>query len=408
MSVTIRHIDESEVQAFRTAIGLAFGEDDWAEEVALERFRRTFPLDGLIGAFDGDTLVGTFGSFWFDLTVPGGSVPMAGTTIVTVRPTHRRRGILSRMMAQHLTEARERGNAVAGLWASDPGIYGRFGYGCAADGDVVSFDGRLVTLPAGPDDVTVHLVDADTAAATFPPVYDAVLPTRPGMFARSEDWWTYRRFIDLERWRHGATAYRHALAERDGAPVAYATYRQKSDWSHGGVSTGTVVVIEALAADDDARRALWSYLTHIDLFPKVRLEFAMVDDPMRWEASNPRLITRETGDSLWVRILDIGAALTGRRYHADGRVVLDVHDPFFDDNSGRWLIDVVEGFAAVTPTTEPADVTLGVTGLGAIYLGGRSLASLAAPGFAPGDTAALTHTDRIFRTNVAPFCPEVF
>ncbi len=408
MSVTIRAVADTEVPAFRNAVALGFGEDGWAVDDAEERFRRIFPLDGLIGAFDEDVLVGTLGSFWFDLTVPGGAVPMAGTTVVTVRPTHRRRGILTRMMNRHLVEVRERGNPIAGLWASDPGIYGRFGYGCAADGEVVQFDTRLVSVPAGPDGVTVELVDADTAAAAFPRVYDAVLPTLPGMWARDETWWTYRRFWDPERFREGSSSQRYAVAARDGEPVAYAIYRQKSEWTHGGVSTGTVVVKETFAVDDGARRAMWAYLTHIDLFPKVKLEFGRVDDPLRWEVDHPRLVSHEVGDTLWVRILDVEAALSARRYQADGSVVVDVVDPVFEDNTGRWLLEVTGGEAKVAATAEAPDVSLGIAELSALYLGGRALSSLAAAGRASGAPTAIAVVDRIFRTNVAPFVPEVF
>jgi len=159
----IRFITDDEIPAFHRAIPFGFGSDLTEEDDADDRFREVFPLETCIGAFDDDRVVATFGSFDFDLTVPGGTLPMAGTTIVTVQPTHRRQGLLTKMMGMHLEQAIERDQPLAGLWASETAIYGRFGYGQAANAVDLTVPTDRVALPEGPSTDTVRLIDAEEA-----------------------------------------------------------------------------------------------------------------------------------------------------------------------------------------------------------------------------------------------------
>lgn len=407
MNIEIRTITEPELPDFWDAITRGFGDDPPDDEVALERFRAMMSLEGTIGAFDNDDIVGTLGTYFFDLTVPGGQVPMAGTTVVSVRPTHRRRGVLTAMMRKHLSDMRERSYPVAALRASEYGIYRRFGYGHATDSVHFKIDRRLVTFPDRPDDVTIRLVDATQAAELFPPIYQAVRETVPGMFSRSPIWWEHRVLADPATRRSGSSKLRHVIAERDGVPVGYASYRQKSRWEDWKPES-ELTVTDHHALDLGARRALWSYLANIDLFPHISVAAAPVDHPMLWEVDQPRYVQRIVNDALWLRILDLPAALESRTYRGEGRVVIAVDDPLFEEVSGSYLLEVSDGKGQVSRTDAGADLTLGIAELGALYLGGRSLDTLVKAGLASGTPDAIDLVDAMFHSSVTPFSPEVF
>ena len=402
----IRFITDDDVPAFHRAIPFGFGDDLTEEEGTHDRFRAVFPIETCIGAFDDGRVVGTFGSFDFDLTVPGGTVPMAGTTIVTVQPTHRRQGVLSTMMRMHLSQAIDRGQPVAGLWASETPIYGRFGYGLAAHAHDLTIPADRVSVPPGGGDVIVALIDADAAGDILPPVYDDVRLANPGMLSRSAAWWEHRRLRDPEHWRDGASSRRTAVARRAGTPVGYATYRQKEKWENE-LPEGTVEVMEVIAVDDDVRRALWHYLTHIDLFPTVHWWNAPADNPMYEEVANiRRLITRHR-DTLWLRILDIPTALSARRYESDGSIVLGVSDDVLG-RGGTHRLTIAGGAGVVEATEDDPDVIMRITDLGSLYLGRPSAHPRWRAGHIRGDAESVLRLDRLFRTTALPFCSEVF
>lgn len=400
----IRFITDDEVPAFHRAIPFGFGDDLTDEEGGHDRFRELFPLETCIGAFEGDRVVATFGSFAFDLTVPGGSVPMAGTTVVTVQPTHRRRGVLSTMMRMHLDQAIELGQPVAGLWASETPIYGRFGYGLAAHSHELTVPTDRVSLPGGPD--SVSLIDTEHAIDVLPDIYERVQRATPGMFGRSESWWRHRRLRDPEHWRGGASSLRIGVAYRETAPVGYVAYRQKEKWGNG-IPDGSVKVVEAFGLDDDARRTLWSYLTGIDLFPSVTWWNAPSDNPLYEEVDNIRHLTTRHIDTLWLRILDMPVALSARTYEEDGTITIGVVDEFLD-RDGVVRLDVRDGRGTCSPSTDEPDVTLSVSDLSSLYLGRPSAIAKGRAGRISGDPSAVRTLDRLMRTAQAPFCAEVF
>jgi predicted acetyltransferase len=406
MDIDIRPITSDEIAAFRTAVTRGFGGDIHDEDTA--PFAAMLPLERTLAAFDGDAIVGTFGDLPFDLTMPGGAdLPMAGTTMVTVRPTHRRRGVMRAMMTQHLRTAIDRGDPVAGLWASESAIYGRFGFGSAVDRHDLELDARTVEMPSPDPDVRVDLVEVDVAKAVIPDLYEQVRTRWAGSLGRPAAWWRHRRFDDPEHWRNGMTARRFAIAYRGAVPIGYVMYRQKEKWE-GFLPDGEVSVIEVIATDDPARRALWSFLTTIDLFPRITWWNAAIDDPLPWELSDGRRVKRTLGDSLWLRVLDVPRVLGARRYDSDGRVVIDVADPYLEVASGVYAVEVADGVAEVLATHEPADVALDVRELGALSLGGRSAHQYWRAGLVAGEEEAVRRLDRLFTTIAAPWCPEVF
>src|SRR5215470_9963551 len=189
----IRPITDDEVLQFRTTMSSTFGFDPTADANAETRFRALVPAGRAVAAFDRGQLVATSASFDFMLTVPGGSVPMSGLTMVAVRPSHRRRGLLTGLMKAYLEETRRRRQPVGGLWASEAPIYGRYGFGVAAESDDLSFRATEIEVARGRELDDVRITDA-SAPEEIIPIYDAVRAERPGMIDRSAGWWQHRRF----------------------------------------------------------------------------------------------------------------------------------------------------------------------------------------------------------------------
>lgn len=409
MDITVRPIAESEVDAFRAAIARGFGEDPFEEEDA-SHFLDVFEIDRLIAAFDGDEVVGTCGAFTFDLTVPGGTLPMGGTTIITVQPTHRRRGVLRKMMQAHLDEMRGKGEPLAGLWASESGIYGRFGYGLAAECATTTIDTKSIAFTGEPPEGMVRLVSTDDAASILPELYDRVRPTRPGMLSRREGWWRHRVLRDVKHRRGGRSQLRIAVhyggtGGADG-PTGYAIYRQKEEW--GDFPKGEVHVVEVMAPTPEAHEALWRYLTRIDLFPHVKYWNTPVDDELPWRVTEGRRVERKIWDTLWLRPIDIGRAMEGRKYASAAKIVLGVSDPAMPDNDGCYELDASPDGARCRRTSADPDVELGVDTLGAIYLGAPRTRSLARARLIKGGDEAVSTLERVMAWSPAPWCEEVF
>jgi predicted acetyltransferase len=386
---------------------LAFSEQARDEDRA--NWATTFEADRAIAAYDGERIVGTAGILSFDLTIPGGVLPAAGVTIVGVHPTHRRQGILRRMMRHQLDAVHERGEPLAILWASEGNIYQRFGYGLGSLRMGINVDRersafRLPHVPAG----TIRFVEIDEAKQLLPPVYESVRPQRSGFFTRSPAFWDAEFFADPEHWRRGASAAFHVVHEVAGGADGYARYRVREDWDNAG-SKSAVVVVELVAANPAAHLDLWRFLLDIDLMARVEAWNLAVDDPVLLAAAEPRRLRADLGDALWTRIVDVAPALAGRRYDADGRVVLEIADEFCDWNDGVWELAVEDGIPIVQPTTAAADLVCDITDLGAVYLGAFGFRQLADAGrVREQQPGAIARADALFRTERPPWCPKVF
>jgi predicted acetyltransferase len=353
-------------------------------------------------ATENGAIVAGAGAFEFELTVPGGPVPTAGVTVVGVLPTHRRRGIVRELMSAQLKDAHARGEPIAALWASEGGFYGRFGYGLAsicADMEIpkayTAFN-RAVDWPG-----TTRLVRADEALGLFPQVYDRVAANTPGMISRTEEWWKTRRLADSEWWRAGGGEKTFAVLEQAGAPEAYALYRL--NFSYGdGVPTGTTVVLEAMGVTPAATAAVWRYLLDIDWMAKVEAELLPIDHPLHLLLLEQNRMRFRVGDGLWIRPVDVGAALAARAYAANGDLVLEVSDAFCPWNDGRYALDG-------SKTTASPDLRLTVDALGCAYLGGFTFSDLLRAGRVEEvRDGAVARADALFRTDRKPWCPEIF
>ncbi|MGA5038225.1 GNAT family N-acetyltransferase [Streptomyces capoamus] len=379
-----------------------------AEERALDRSLTEFDRD--LGVWDGDTLVGTAGAFSFRMTVPGGApVPTAGVSMVSVAATHRRRGVLTTMMRRLLDDAHAKGEPLAALFASEPAIYGRFGFGTAALQLSAEIDTARVTLalPEGTERVRVRYAPPADVLAECEAVYAALVSRRPGMLARRPGW-ERAALLDPESEREGASALQCVVAERDGEVTGYARFRTKMGWGPSG-HDGTVSVEDLAALDPVSGAALWRFLFGIDLMTTLKVRGRPVDDAWQHLVSDLRRCLLRVRDSGHVRLVEVGAALSARTYLAPVDVVFEVEDAFCPWNAGRWRLTGDAKGASCERTADAADLALSVRELGAACLGGVSLLSLAAAGrvreLRPG---ALAEASVGFGSPVAPWFPHGF
>ncbi|MFF1542762.1 GNAT family N-acetyltransferase [Streptomyces sp. NPDC058291] len=350
-----------------------------AEERAL--FRELTPYERSVGVWDGDMCVGTAGAYDFRMTVPGGaSVPTAGVTMVSVSATHRRRGMLTSMMRRLLDDVRAWGEPLAALTASEPAIYGRFGYATATFALDAEIDTTRVELsvPAGTDGVRVRYADPGAELAACEGVYARTASGRPGMLARRPGW-ERLGLLDPESSRGGASPLQCVLAERGGEVTGYARFRVRPQWTDSG-HDGQVQLQDLAGLDASSQAALWRFLFGIDLTASLRLRGRPLDDAWQHLVSDVRRCGLRVRDSLYVRLVDVGAALEARTYQTPVDVVLEVEDAFCPWNTGRWRLSGDAKGAVCARTTDVPDLALSVRELGAAYLGGVSLASLAAAG----------------------------
>jgi predicted acetyltransferase len=372
-------------------------------EEFLERFPRTLPHERMHAAFEDGQIVGGAGAFPFELSVPGGSLPCGGITAVGVQPTHRRRGVLRSMMDAQLRDIHDRGEPIAALWASEETIYGRFGYGIAAwAGDLHvphEWDAFAEPLELGG---TTRFVTPDEALELFPPIYDAVRRERPGMTSRSETWWNDRQLRMPED--EASAPRRFVVLELDGGPGAYAIYRTHFSFGDGS-ATSRLVVKEALGATPQATAAIWRFLLDVDWIATVELSLAPPDHPLLLLLANPRRAGYRSGDGLWIRVVDLPAALSARTYGDGAPLVLEVRDAICDWNDGRWRL---EGGACERTDEEP-DLVLDVSALGSAYLGAVSFAQLReALRVEERRDGAIARADALFAHRPLPWCLEIF
>ncbi len=401
-------MNSDEFPAFLRTTEGAFHEDVSDEDVA--SWAKVFEPERSLAVLEGGAMVATAAALTRELTLPGARMSVACITAVGVLPTHRRRGLLTELMRRQLDDVRAAGESVAALWASEPVIYGRFGYGLAARHSFATVPTTGARLRAGlptPAGRTVLLEPAD-AVERIAPLYDRVRRERVGHLDRAGAWWDLRVY-DPEAHRAGRGALRAAVHEApDGTVDGYVLYGVKLDWSEGGPNS--VVIVRELVTDGPAAVAgVWSYLLGLDLTRSIEAWPSAPDLPPNEIVEGPQRPRMTLGSNLWVRLVDVGAALAARTYNAPFAVVFEVEDAFCPWNTGRHRL-VWDGTVATCEETDDApDLALGVGELGAAYLGGPSLAALASVGRVRELRAgALDLVSLAFRTAREPWCPEMF
>jgi predicted acetyltransferase len=400
--ITLRRPQNPDEQRrFIRPLELAFaefmGDAEWENE------RQVLEWDRVIAAFEGDEAVGCSGLYSFRMTVPGGAeVAAGGVTMVGVIPSHRRRGILTAMMRELLDDAESCGESLAILWASEGAIYQRFGFGMGVLSGEIDLERSTARFlrpvePLG----RIRLVERDEAVELFMPIYDVVRRTQPGALTRREVYWRQVFVNDADWMRGGAGPKYRAVLEIDGVARGYAVYRNKIDFDTRGPKS-ELRVLEVASPDPAVERALWRWLLDMDLVHRVIGIRQAVPHPLQLVLAEPRRLGLTVNDGLWVRILDVQAALEARTYAAAGRLVLDVRDTFRPDAAGRYLLETTEAgkgtFRATVSRSEDApDITLDIADLGTAYLGTFRFADLARAGRIEERTAgAVARLDRLF------------
>ncbi|WP_434591546.1 GNAT family N-acetyltransferase [Streptomyces sp. A5-4] len=414
MSVDVRLITESEFPDWLRALATGFLRSPVipAEDVA--RGREHKDLTRIRGAFDEGRCVATFRSFAQELTAVGGApVPASAVSNVTVSPTHRRRGLLSRMMDADLREAKERGDVLSTLIAAEYPIYGRFGYGPAAsttEWEIEVPRAGLDPRRSGPDDGgRVDLVDGADARKLGPELHERLRAAQHGAIGRDAYWWqisTGQIALDHAPWSEPYYAvYRSALGEVEGMIV----YKADDNWGDAKQPLNRATVRDMIAVTPAAERALWHFVCSVDWITTVRSGLRASDDLLPLLLPDPRAARIVTqADFLWVRLLDVVRALEARTYAVPASLVLEVHDAA-GLAGGRFRLAASPDGAVCAPSSDSADLALDVRELGALYLGGESAVRLLALGrVAEGSVGAAAVADALFRTPRRPWCPDVF
>ena len=408
MAIEIRDLRDGELRAFLDTVERAFG--DSITDARFEANARIFEPDRVLVAADQhDRIVGGGAAFTFRLTVPGGEVPAAGVTAVGVLPSHRRRGMLTNLMRRQLEDVRRRGEPVAILWASEGGIYQRFGYGLATlHASVEAPTARSTFRLPHRTEGELRFLTPEEAAVRLPPLYESMRATTPGFLDRSRDWWDVEILADPESGRAGAGPKCVVLYEVDGTPEGYVIYRIRTDWD-ADVPRSTLEVIELMAATPRAFADVWRFCLDHDLIQTVRARLQPADHPLLLLLAEPRRPHLTLGDGLWLRIVDVAGALQARTYRAADRLVIELRDPFVPDLAGRWSIDTTGGAARIGRTDEPPDLDLDTTDLAALYLGTFSASQLLDAGRGRELRAgAAAGADALFAWHPRPWCPQVF
>ncbi|MXX53625.1 MAG: GNAT family N-acetyltransferase [Dehalococcoidia bacterium] len=397
MSIVVRTISDDEFDSAVRASVLGFG--DHASDELLRVARSDADVGRTFGAFDGRDIVGTTVTRTSAMTIPGGTAKLGFVDDVAVLPTHRRRGILTQMMRAQLDQMRESDEPLSALSASESLIYERFGFGIATWYHRWKIDRRHTAMKVPPNGGgRVRFISADTAREVWPKLHAKVRDTRVGMVHYSEKSWRAALW-DAEFQRDGATEFFHVAYIRGDRIVGLCTYRRRER---------TILVFFLLGEDAEVEAELWRYCFGIDLTLEIQTWPRPTDDPLPWRLDDPRRLERSLIDHMWLRLVDVKVARVSRSYAEAGGLTLRVHDEFCTWNDGVYLLEAgVDGAECTRSQGEP-QVELGVSDLGAAYLGGVSFSNLARAGrvkeHAPG---ALASADRMFRTERQPWSMEL-
>jgi len=415
-ALDIRPVTPSEFPDWLRALNIGFLRQPTPPEEEVTGRMAYMDLSRTRGAFDAGRCVATFRSFAQELTMVGGAtVPTDAVTNVTVSPTHRRRGLLSRLMATDLAAAKERGDVAATLIAAEYPIYGRYGFGPAAWTTHWEIDVHRTGLdphrrvPADGDGGRIDLVDGAEAWKVGSVLHDRLRARQHGAVSRDERWWevvTGQRPFLNDHWTEPFYAvYRGADGTVDGLLI----YRADDNWSDAKQPLNGAKVRDMIAVTPAAERSLWHFLCSVDWISTIRTGNRPADDLLPLLLPDPRAARVVTqADFLWVRVLDVVRALEARTYAVPGALVLEIRDDA-GLAAGRFQLDASPDGATCAPTTRSADLALDVRELGTLWLGDESVLRLAALGrveeLTPGAAAT---ADAVFRAARRAWCPDVF
>ncbi|MFD3326451.1 GNAT family N-acetyltransferase [Streptomyces sp. NPDC058701] len=410
--VDIREVPESDIDRALELAYLVF--HDRPEKERREKHHALLTRCERLGAYEGGSLVGFMAAHDFRLSVPGADLPCPGLTFVSVAPTHRRRGVLTALMAGQLRRTAAAGRPLAALWASEAAIYGRFGFGGATTGVTVEIDStRPLALRIAPDRRPLRLLGADEVLAAAGPLHERARALRAGRPTRDAERWTEEWLSEQDEEDEELGPPRVIVLGDPGEPVAgYVLYRTKPEGGGDGTgrTLGLVRVDELEAGTPAVAAALWECVAALDLTGRVRAWGRPADDPLlHFAADRDQVRVTAQFPALWLRLVDVRAALTARTWAAPVELVLELTDARLPANAGRFRLKAGPDGAAYDPARAAPDLALDVRELAACYLGGTRAVELVAAGLVaeptPGAAAAL---DAALRTDLLPHTADEF
>jgi predicted acetyltransferase len=370
--VEIRPVTAEERVALARTFSRAMSFPLPTDERLIEHDAATFEYPRSLGAFEGDQVVASAHSHLFDLSLPGGgSIAAAGVTMVGVAATHRRRGLLTSLMRKQLSEARERGEPIAILLASESVIYGRFGYGLASTSADLEIDARRSAFArhlrsAG----SLSFIDEEAADKILPGLHERARRLHPGDVERQQAWWDGWRI----RRKPGETSI--VIHESGGQVDGYVQYAIQSEWDRG-LPNYRLDIRDLHATSEEAAEALWRFCFDVDLVTRVRAWSRPLDDPLRFLLADPRQFrVSRVGDQLWARPLSVPPILSARCYSVAGDLVIRVTDDFMPEVAGVFSVSGDETGGQCSPSTAPPHIQLSASDLGHVCLGSGSLRTL--------------------------------
>lgn len=402
----MRPITPEEQPAYGRALRRTFG-GQLPTDQELAASREITEFDRTLAVFDDAEIVATAGVFSYQMTVPGGALPCGGITRVTVLPTHRRRGLLTGMMRRQLDDMHERAEPLAALYASEAPIYGRFGYGLATYQAALDIERTRAAFRQTPAGGRISMVDVQRAAPAFTKVWADAGRAQQGMLTLDERWWRYE-LADLEINRQDASPDYRVLFERDGQPAGFALYRIKMDWDPSGPA-GNLRLRFLIASTPEAYAGLWHYLVNVDLIVRVTAEMRPVEEPLRFLLVDSRQPRTRIEDGIWLRLVDVNRALTGRRYRVEGGLAVVVRDQFCPWNAGLHTLEGGPDGAECRSGGSTPDLELDAADLASLYLGGNRFRTLLEAGrIKEHRRGAIARADAMFAADRAPWCPSHF
>lgn len=389
--------DEKEFDDWATTLATALSRGRFSEENISSIDRPTYQWERSLGAFVGGVVVGTAHSYRYDLIVPGGKLPFAGVGWVSVRPTHRRRGILTALMKRQLEDMYERGETLATLGTSESIIYGRYGYGIGAMKENWRIARNHTSIEFAMEaSGRTQYVSPSEMREVFPEVYERIAAGRPGMAASRPGFIWDTWVADYEPIRRGNSAAYFATHELNGRIDGYVCYRTAGN---------TLIVQELLAASDAAYAALWQFCFGVDLKTEIEAPGRAVDEQLVWMLADPRRLERIKTDGMWIRLVDVKSALSGRRYAQNDRLVIEVQDPVCPWNEGCYELDGGPAGAECRLTNVSPDLVLSATNLASTYLGTVEFSTLRYAGrIEERSGGALARADAMFSASREPWC----
>ena len=408
MNIKLRPVDKSEFPSFQRIASRGFG--NHVDSALIDERQKIVELDRTIAAYDGGDIVGTNLSSSLTMNVPGDALPVAGIAYISVQATHRRQGILTRMMEFQLKDIHSRQEPLAALYSSESLIYGRFGFGIGTIQETWEIDKRHAQL-LKPNAASGHVkfVDPNEMRSVFPDIQKSALSDCPGTILTPDYEWDSRK-NKAEKSSGSQDIPFNILYETTRGIEGYATYTNSgfSRWS-----TASLEVSELFATTSEAYTALWNFCFEIDLIQTIKAINRPVDDPLFWQLSDPQKLHRtiypHLSNALWIRLVDVQSALAARKYMTSDKLTLGIMDNFCAWNTGVYELSGTPDGSQCRLVNLTPDISLSVIDLASVYLGTVKFSTLAQAGRIEENTYGSIHrADTMFATHSAPFCPFFF